>query len=368
VRIGLDLSVTKVNQAGTGIYASNLARALGGLKSPHQYEIFSLDQTRNMSAPKTLGSRLQTIYRDLVWMHMILPYRVKRAKADLLHMPFGIMPYRTPCPTVVTIFDTTICTTPGNFSFWHRNYAGRFMPLAARNAARIITISAQSKLDIIRDFGVAPDNVVVTQLAASAHFAPLPGAAGADLRARYGLGDQPIIVTVGTLEPRKNLVRLLQSFARLRAAFPTCMLVHAGPRGWHFADVLAEVEALGLQQAVSFLGRVPLDDLVRLYNASALFVYPSLYEGFGLPVLEAMASGCPVVTSNISSLPEVAGDAAIMVDPTSVDAIADAMAQVLGDAGLGADLRRRGLERAGMFSWERCAQETQAVYEQAHGA
>jgi glycosyltransferase involved in cell wall biosynthesis len=366
MKIGLDLSVVKINQAGSGIYASNLAQALMGLESQHRYELFSVRQSQTMSAPKTVRSRLQTLYRDLLWMHVLLPYQVRRAKTDILHMPFGIMPYRSPCPTVVSILDTTICATPQNFPFWHRNYARRFMPLAANHAARIITISAHSKRDIVHEFGVSADKIVVTPLGASAQFTPLASAVSASVRRTYGLGDGPIIFTVGTLEPRKNLVRLLQAFARLRRRFPALLLVHAGPKGWHFTNILAETESLGLQQAVRFLGRVPIDDLARLYNTAALFVYPSLYEGFGLPVLEAMACGSPVITSNISSLPEVVGDAGILVDPYSVDEITTAMERMLSDAPLAEQLRQRGLERARMFSWERCAQETLAVYEQAY--
>ena len=153
----------------------------------------------------------------------------------------------------------------------------------------------------------------------------------------------------------------------LRQGGSSYQLVHAGPRGWSFDGMLAEVSGLELQNSVRFLGRVPLYDLVGLYNAAAVFVFPSLYEGFGLPVLEAMACGCPVVTSNSSSLPEVVGEAGIMVDPLDVEQLADAIGKVVEDESLAHGMRYRGLERARQFSWERCALETIAIYRKVLG-
>jgi glycosyltransferase involved in cell wall biosynthesis len=143
------------------------------------------------------------------------------------------------------------------------------------------------------------------------------------------------------------------------------VLVHVGPKGWQYDDVLDQVNRLGLQDRVRFLGYVPLDDLIGLYSAASVFVYPSLYEGFGLPILEAMSCGCPVITSNTSAMPEVAGDAALLIDPCSVEAIVGAISRVLDDPAVAAELREKGLARARLFSWERCAQETLEVYRRA---
>ena len=179
---------------------------------------------------------------------------------------------------------------------------------------------------------------------------------------------QRFVLHLGTLEPRKNLARLVEAFARARQQLPECddlKLVLAGGKGWDYDDIFATVERLGLQEHVLFPGYVADADLPWFYRAATVFAYPSLLEGFGLPVLEAMACGTPVITSAVSSLPEVAGDAALLVDPMSVDALADALVRVLSDAALAGKMRRKGLLQAGRFSWQRTAAETVAVYRAA---
>lgn len=365
MKIGFDLTITNINQAGTSVYAKSLVTALQNLDAENIYQIFTIRQQRDMSKRKTLHSRVETIYRDMVWMHVLLPWQVYHVKVDILHMPANVIPMFLSCPTVVTILDTILLQTPQHFTFWHRNYSRIFVPLAAKYASMILTISEQSKRDIVRQLNVSPDKVSVTYPAASPGFRPVSERGIAKVKQRYSLDS--FILTVGTLEPRKNIIRLLQAFALLRDRGISCQLVHAGPRGWLFDDVLAEVKRLGLWQSVRFLDRVPLDDLVGLYNSASVFVYPSLYEGFGLPVLEAMSCGCPVITSNTSSLPEVIGDAGIMVDPRDVQQLANVMQRVLKDEALAHNMRQQGLERASLFSWQRCAQETLNVYRQVLG-
>lgn len=365
MKIGFDLSIANINQAGSGIYAHSLADALQRLDGADEYQIFAVSQQRDMAERKTVRSRMETIYRDIIWTHGLLPWQAQRAKVDILHMPANVIPIFSPCHTVVTILDTTTLQTPQYFTFWYRHYARVFIPLAAQYAAMILTLSEQSKRDIVQQLNVASNKVVVTYPAASPKFRPVSEQEIARVKSQYGLGS--FILSVSALEPRKNIRRLLQAFALLRQSGFPFHLVHAGPPGWFFEDILAEANRLGLQDSVRFLGRVPLDDLVRLYNAASVFVYPSLYEGFGLPVLEAMACGCPVVTSSTSSLPEVAGDAGIMVDPYDIQQLADAIQKVLEDQALAQDMRQRGLKRANLFSWQRCAQETAAVYRQVLG-
>ncbi|MEP7288285.1 MAG: glycosyltransferase family 1 protein [Chloroflexota bacterium] len=361
MKIGIDTSIININQAGSGIYVNQLTNALQ-MNHEHHYALFSPSSTRDMSQPKTLRSRLGTIYRDVVWTHVLLPLKARHTKVDILHVPSPVMPLKAPCPTVISILDTTILQTPKKFPFWHRNYSRIFMPLSARNASMILTISEQSKRDIVDQLHVAPDKVVVTYLAASEKFRPIAASAIAEVKERYNLST--FILTVGTLEPRKNINRLLQAYASLQ---PTpYQLVHVGPKGWLYDDISNEVARLNLQNQARFLGRVPLDDLVALYNAASVFVYPSLYEGFGLPVLEAMCCGCPVITSNVSSLPEVLGDAGLLVDPSSVEAIANALRNVHADSNLADTMHSKGIARASLFSWQRCAEETIAVYKTAY--
>jgi glycosyltransferase involved in cell wall biosynthesis len=365
VKIGFDLTITKINQAGTSVYANSLATALQNLDAENVYQVFATRQQRDMSERKTLRSQMQTIYRDMVWMHVLLPWQVYRTQVDILHMPANVIPMFSSCPTVVTILDMIILQTPQYFTFWHRNYARIFVPLAAKYASMILTISEQSKRDIVRQLNVSPDKVTITYPAASPKFRPVSEQEIAQIRSQYSLGS--FILTVGALEPRKNISRLLQAFALLRRSGFSFQLVQAGPPGWFFDGILAEANRLGLQDSVRFLGRVPLDDLVRLYNAASVFVYPSLYEGFGLPALEAMTCGCPVITSNMSSLPEVVGEAGMMIDPYDVQQLADAIQRVLEDKALAQDMRQQGLERASLFSWQRCARETLNVYHQVLG-
>jgi glycosyltransferase involved in cell wall biosynthesis len=363
LKIAIDLSITRTNQAGTAVYAASLIEALQRIDHRNQYQIFAVNQTRTMGQRKTLGSRTKVVYHDMIWHHAILPWKAQRSGANLLFMPANTTPFFAPCPTVVAIHDVMPVTRPQHFTFWFRNYARIFMPLSARRSALVLTSSTHSKQDIVECFDVPPEKVVVTHLAANSRFRPVSADAISAIKQKHGL-DQFILV-VGTLEPRKNIVRLIQAYARLRQAGITIPLVHVGSRGWLYDEVFSEVERLGLEGSVRFLGRASLDDLVSLYNAATVFVYPSLYEGFGIPVLEAMSCGCPTITSNLSSLPEVIGDAGIMVDPYNVEQLADELRHVLVDRELAEDMRLRGLSRARLFSWERCARETMAAFDLA---
>jgi glycosyltransferase involved in cell wall biosynthesis len=365
LKIGIDLSITRTNQAGTAMYAGSLADALQRIDDEHDYHIFADERRRQMGQGKTLRSRAEVVYHDLIWNHVVLPVKVRRAGIDLLHMPASIMPVFAPCPAVVFIHDTLPVTMPQHFTFWWSHYARIFMPLSARRAALILTNSEASKQDIVRHFGVPPEKVIVTYLAAAPRFQPVSQAEIAAVKDKYRLAN--FILSVCTLEPRKNVSRLIQAFARLRQAGVDYQLIHVGARGWLYDATLAEVQRLGLADSVRFLGHVPVDDLVALYSAASVFAYPSLYEGFGLPLLEAMACGCPVVTSNRSSLPEVAGEAGILVDPVDVEQIAAAIRQVLNDPALAAAMRQKGLARARLFSWERCARETLDAYRRVLG-
>jgi len=364
MKIGFDRSIAQTNQAGTGIYAASLLEALQQVAPEHEYHTFASARRWQMGQQKTLLSRAGVIYQDVLWTHAILPAQAARSHIDVLHTPAHVIPVLAPCPTVVSILDALILKTPENFTRWHRNYARVFVPLSARQAAAILTISEHSKRDLVETLKVSPDKVHVTYLAASPRFHPVAIADIYDAREQYAI-HKPFILSVGTLEPRKNITRLVQAFAQLNRT--DYQVIHVGPKGWQYDDILAEAQRLGLQDTVRFLGHVPLDDLVKLYNAASLFVYPSLYEGFGIPVLEAMACGCPVITSNTSSLPEVAGDAAILIDPTDTQQLADAIQRVLEDRPLADSLNEKGLANARRFSWERCAQETLAVYRQAPG-
>jgi glycosyltransferase involved in cell wall biosynthesis len=237
--------------------------------------------------------------------------------------------------------------------------------IASRHASAILTVSQLSKNDIVRDLGIDPAFIHVTHAAVSSFFQPVddPGRAGS-LRSKYGLHSK-YILGIGSADPRKNIETLVNSYALLPESLRTeyhLAIVWTAP-------VLAEsisrrIDELGIGQFVHFLYQVPNEELVFLYNEASLFVFPSLYEGFGLPVLEAMACGTPVVAANTSSIPEIAGDAALLVDARDTNGIAEAMAQVLSDGKLASEMVQKGLKRNSMFSWEKCARETLMVYSQ----
>jgi glycosyltransferase involved in cell wall biosynthesis len=235
------------------------------------------------------------------------------------------------------------------------------MPLFCRRATHIIAVSEQSKRDVGDAYGIVPGKVTVIHEAADPRFRPQAAEAVAAVRARYGLPGRYLLF-VSTIEPRKNLPRLLEAFERVHAAGLTDALVIVGKRGWLYEDFFAALERSPVREAVLLPGFVPDVDLPAVYAGAQALAFPSLYEGFGLPVLEAMACGTPVVCSNTSSLPEVAGDAALLVDPGDTDAIAEALGCLLTDPGLSQELRARGLEQAGRFSWHRAACETLDVY------
>jgi glycosyltransferase involved in cell wall biosynthesis len=298
----------------------------------------------------------------LLWPNFVLPGRAAVAGCALVHCttPYGTF---MPCKyrNVITICDVTPLLFPGThgrMNVWHHRFA---LPEILRRADRIVTISECSKRDIVRMYGVAAEKVTVTLLAADERFrlnpAGAPGTAVAEL-------PRPYILNVGTLEPRKNLDGLLRAFAAARRQGLSQALVITGARGWGKSRLAPLVAELGIADAVVFTGFVEDGDLPHLYAGADFFVYPSLYEGFGLPPLEAMACGTPVVTANCSSLPEVTGDAALLVDPRSEAELAAAMLRLAGDLDLRQDLRQRGLARAAEFSWAKTVATTWQVYQE----
>lgn len=235
--------------------------------------------------------------------------------------------------------------------------------LSAKRASAIIADSESTRRDILRVVPIAPQKITAVPLGVSNVFKPMrtPGAFE-EIRRRYQLPAR-IILCVGELQARKNLPTLIRAYGRLVQQGLTHSLVIAGRKGWMYDELFQAVQSLNLTDRVIFTGYVPEQDLPLLYNVADVFVYPSLYEGFGLPVLEAMACGIPVVTTNVSSMPEITGDAGVLVDPYDVDSMADAIRRVVVDREIHAELECKGLERARMFSWERTAKETVAVYE-----
>ncbi|MEE8391496.1 MAG: glycosyltransferase family 1 protein [Anaerolineae bacterium] len=298
----------------------------------------------------------------VLWEQLVQPWTLRQIEADLVHGPVFIGPLLAPCPIVITIHDLSFIRFPDLFRPANRLYLTVLTRLSARRARRLIAVSAHAAAETAQLLGVPSERIDVVYHGVDPAFRPLSANQVAAFRQRQGLPER-FVLFVGTLEPRKNLVRLIEAFARIHNGRTKLMLV--GGKGWLYDELFARVQGLGLEDAVVFPGYVMNDDLPLWYNAATVLAYPSVYEGFGLPVLEAQACGTPVLTSNVSSLPEAAGDGALMVDPYDVDALAVGLNQMLTDEALRCELQERGLIHARQFSWPRAAQETARVYRQA---
>jgi glycosyltransferase involved in cell wall biosynthesis len=284
-------------------------------------------------------------------------------KLQLVHDPTGCAPlWFTGARRVVTIHDVIPYIYPETSSRLDWMIYHFWIPLVISRLDSIITVSERSKIDLLRYLPVTPENITVIPEAASPIYQSLSQTQIENTLLNHGI-NFPYILYVGSIEARKNLNRLLEAYAQVRCWSQKWKLVIVGAHKWKYSSVFSTLERLQLSSEVHFTGYVAEEDLPFLYNGASLFVFPSLYEGFGLPVLEAMACGTPVVTSNSSSLPEVAGEAAILVDPMDVNAIALAIRQILEDPDLALSMQKKGIAQAQQFSWEQTARKTTEVYE-----
>jgi glycosyltransferase involved in cell wall biosynthesis len=302
-------------------------------------------------------------WRMAVWLGSLASLGFDRLLpgAELFHATEHLlMPLRR-VPTVLTVHDLIFRLFPQHHKRLNYWYLNATLPLYCQRAGAIIAVSEATKRDLVRLYGLPPERITVVHEAAAPHFAPPAPGHVEQVRARYHLPGR-YLLRVGTLEPRKNLERLLDVLQDLRRSDPAMRLVIVGSKGWLYEGFFRRLEELALGDAVQLTGYVPDEDLPALYGGATLLVEPSHYEGFGLPLLEAMACGTPVVCSNTSSLPEVGGDAARTFDPADVDAMAEGIRAVWRDAALREAMRQTGLARAAQFSWERAARETMAVY------
>ncbi len=297
----------------------------------------------------------------VAWEQFLLPWQVRRVDAALLHAPAFVGPLWAPCPQVITIHDLSFLRHPQFFRASNRLYLTWMTGLACRRAAAVIAVSHFTAREAVELLHLPAERVHVVHNGVDPMFRPLPDEDVERFRQEQALPPR-FILHLGTLEPRKNIITLVRAFARLR--IPDVHLVIAGGKGWFYDAIFAEVARLGIQTRVHFPGYVPTETLPFWYNAAHVVAYISHYEGFGLPVLEAMASGTPTLTGTTTSLPEVAGDGAHLVPPNDVAAVAEGLRYLIQDDAARETLRQRGLAQAARFSWQRAAQQTIDVYHQ----
>ncbi|GAB4481917.1 MAG: glycosyltransferase family 1 protein [Anaerolineae bacterium] len=371
-RITLDVTAAIHQTAGIGRYARDLTAAL--VSHPAAWRLFVMGaglRRRSLPVPPAPAvyrpSPLSHRTHNRLWYRLRLPLPVElwTGRCDLFHaLDFTLPPTLPGTRAVLTIHDLSFERWPDETMPGMLRFLQAVVPRSAHRADHVITDSEATRRDVIELYGLPPDRVTAVPLGVDPCFRPQAAAGeGERIRAKLGLPPDPFILTVGTMQPRKNHGRLVAAFARVA---DRARLVIAGGHGWGYDAVLAEVERLGLRDRVTFTGFVDDADLPALYRAAAAFAYPSLYEGFGLPVLEAMACGLPVLAGDVSSLPEVVGphgEAGLLVDPLDVGAIAAGLARLLDDAPLRAHLARNAIARAGAFTWARAADLTWAVYQ-----
>ncbi len=297
----------------------------------------------------------------------LIALAARRLRLDLVHDPSGISPFTLghwagSFKRVVSLYDAIAFRYPDGYPWFNNFLHRRYVPATLQNVDGILTVSEHAREELVHFLSLPRARIAIALLAASGSFRPIHPESARRVAARYGL-EGPYILSVAAQQARKNLAALVAAFSQLYADFPSHRLAIAGPTLWRYGGLREQIAALRLEKAVTVLGYANEEDLAGLYGGADLFVFPSLYEGFGLPVLEAMACGTPVVCSSTTSLPEVTGGAALMVDPTSVEALAEAMARVLTDQALRRELRERGLARAGELTWERTARSTVGAYQ-----
>lgn len=362
MNIGVDASrATRAARTGTENYSLYVIRALMEAGAQHTFTLYFNEPPEPGLFPALPNVRLRVIPFPRLWTHIRLAAEVQLRPPDVLFVPAHVLPL-VPGRAVATVHDLGYRHFPQAHPWAARMYLEWGTRHNARAGRLVIADSHATREDLIRFYRVPADKIRVAYPGLRPDLQPVQNAAAleAALR-RYGI-EPPYVLYVGTLQPRKNLARLIEAFAQVP---PPYRLVLAGRKGWMYGEILRRAEESGIGERVLFPGYVPDEDLSALLTGAALFAFPSLYEGFGLPVLEAMACGAPVVCSDAGSLPEVAGDAAILVPPTDTEALAAAMNRVLADEGLRAELVRRGRERARLFTWRRCAEEILKALEDA---
>jgi glycosyltransferase involved in cell wall biosynthesis len=371
MRIAFDGTTLTPGRTGVGYYTEHLLHHLAREVETSGDELVvvsnqPIDTTYPLPRHVTVHDRLRFPLR-IAWMQMLAGRVLDDVRADVAHFTNGMIPLGASAARVVTIHDMSLKLYPECHPLRRRVINRPLISVAARVADAVVAVSNSARADLLRFHHIPAERVSVVYEAAGPDFRPIRDRmVRGRIRLRYGLPER-FVLYVGAIEPRKNLPRLVEAFAQARRQGIVHELVCVGPYGWSSRDLYAYVDRLGLRRVVHFTGYVPAEDLPALYSLSEFFVFPSIYEGFGLPVIEAMACGTPVITSNTSSLLEIAADAAETTDPHDRDALAAALVKLATCADWRRELSARGAERARQFSWARTAKEMLALYRRVAG-
>jgi glycosyltransferase involved in cell wall biosynthesis len=374
MHIGIDAHALGQRQAGNETYIGNLIKSLAELGGNNRYTLY-LSNAEAAARWRTgftkqfpnFEVRLLPPPTPLVRVPVALEFELRLRPVDALHVQFSA-PLFCPVPVIATIHDLAFEHMPETFTRRGSLQLKFTVRWTAKRAARIATVSEYSRQDLIKTYRLPPEKVVVTHNGIGPIFSPQPASddEGLKLRQRFGI-ERDFILAVGSLQPRKNLVRLIKAYSELRRRLDDFkyQLVIVGRKRWLSSEIFAEVRKQDWGRDVIVTGYVQDEDLPAFYRAASAFAYPSLFEGFGIPPLEAMACGTPVVTSNTSSLPEVAGDAALLIDPYDDEGLANALLRIVNDEPLRALLRERGIEQSKKFTWRNAAEKTLQLYREA---
>lgn len=357
MKIAIDIQTTLGQKTGFGFYVKNLVAHLKKINSHHQYALFAPNTQKDFSAP-----------RRWWWDQVEVPLKARQAGVDILHQPAFSAPILYRGKVVVTVHDLIAIVYGQDIPFFARQYFGRWMPFSYRAADHIIAISEHTKQDLVKLLNINDRAITVIPLACGEQFKPPKDSRRfGDALAKYRV-KMPYILHVGTLNPRKNLHFLIRVFAEVVKRLPNYNLVITGKFGWYYEGLFKLVKEFGLTDKVIFTGYVLDEDTPELYGGAAIFAFPSVYEGFGLPPLEAMACGAPVVASGVSSIPEVVGQAGILLEPNDLSGWTQAICKVLRDARLARKMRQAGFAQSRKFSWDKTAAATIKVYEKIHSS
>lgn len=352
MKIGVDTQTTLGQKTGFGFYVNNLIKNLGEIDNKNQYYFFKPKKESDLSTPERF-----------IWDQFKIPVHAREKKVDILHQASFSAPVLYSGKTVVTVHDLIARLFGKDIPFYSRMFFGAWMPFSYRFADRIIAISEHTKKDIVKILKVDPKKITVIPLAAGKEFHPVKNKAKIKMvKRKYHTGEK-YLLHVGTLNPRKNLEFLIKVFNNVLEKCPDYNLVITGKKGWYYEGLFKLVKKLGLKEKVIFTGYVQDEDAPYLYNGADLFVFPSLYEGFGLPPLEAMACGKPVISSDTSSLPEVIGEAGILLPPDNNKLWVEAIKKVLTNQKIRQEMIKNSLLQAAKFSWRSTAEKTLKVYE-----